>query len=146
MWTNDGQVYWRILASLDLYEFNFPPHTKMQFKHQIYLITFCANSPHSQTVNAQRYVITEKLLVKHDFPHTGPPLTKVSNAVLWYHMWCPPQQAVEQTVELTVMWDAMATDGCGPLMIDRLNKILNKQYSCLGTHVSLLQSWTMVIS
>ena len=37
------------------------------------------------------------------------PLTKDSDAELWYYLWFAPEQTVEQTIEMQVIWDAMAS-------------------------------------
>ena len=39
--------------------------------------------------------------------HRWIPLTKVSDAELWYFQWCAPEQTAEQTVQIPVIWDAM---------------------------------------
>ena len=36
------------------------------------------------------------------------PLTKASDAELWYFLWCAPEETVGQTMETPVIWDAMA--------------------------------------
>ena len=36
------------------------------------------------------------------------PLTKASDAELWYFLWSAPEQTVEQTIETPVIWDAIA--------------------------------------
>ena len=36
------------------------------------------------------------------------PLTKASDAELWYFPWSTPEQTVEQTIETPVIWDAIA--------------------------------------
>ena len=36
------------------------------------------------------------------------PLTKASDAELWCFLWSAPQQTVEQTIEMPVIWDAIA--------------------------------------
>ena len=36
------------------------------------------------------------------------PLTKASNMELWCFLCCQPEQAVEQTIDLRAIWDAMA--------------------------------------
>ena len=40
--------------------------------------------------------------------HRWIPLTKTSNAELWYFLWSAPEQLVEQTIETKVIWDAIA--------------------------------------
>ena len=35
-------------------------------------------------------------------------LTKASDAELWCFLWCVPELTAEQTVEMLVIWDAMA--------------------------------------
>ena len=40
--------------------------------------------------------------------HRWIPLTKASDAEHWYFLWCAPEQIAEQTVQLLVIWDAMA--------------------------------------
>ena len=35
------------------------------------------------------------------------PLTKVSDAVLWFFLWFAPEQTVEQAIETPVSWDAI---------------------------------------
>ena len=35
------------------------------------------------------------------------PLTKASDAALWCFLWSPPEQTVEQTSEMPVIWDAI---------------------------------------
>ena len=37
------------------------------------------------------------------------PLTKDSDAELWYYLWFAPEQTVEQTIEMQVIWNAMAS-------------------------------------
>ena len=34
--------------------------------------------------------------------------SKASDAKLWCFIWCAPEQTVEQTIEIPVIWDAMA--------------------------------------
>ena len=34
------------------------------------------------------------------------PLTKASNAELWYCLWSAPEQTVEQTIKMLVIWEA----------------------------------------
>ena len=36
------------------------------------------------------------------------PLTKVSHVELWCFLWCIPEQTVERTVEMPVIWDSIA--------------------------------------
>ena len=36
------------------------------------------------------------------------PLTKASDAELWYFLWCAPEQMFGQTVEMLAIWDAIA--------------------------------------
>ena len=36
------------------------------------------------------------------------PLTKASDAELWYFLWSAPEQTVEQTINTPVIWDAIA--------------------------------------
>ena len=36
------------------------------------------------------------------------PLTKASDAELWYFIWSAPEQTVEQAIEAPVIWDAIA--------------------------------------
>ena len=40
--------------------------------------------------------------------HRWSSLTKTSDAKLWYFLWCAPEQTVEQTAEMPVIWDAIA--------------------------------------
>ena len=40
--------------------------------------------------------------------HRWFPLTKASDAGLWCFLWSPPEQAVKQTIETPVIWDAIA--------------------------------------
>ena len=40
--------------------------------------------------------------------HRWIPVTKASDAELWYFLWSAPQQTVEQTIETPVIWDANA--------------------------------------
>ena len=40
--------------------------------------------------------------------HRWIPLTKASDAELWYFLWSVPEQTVEQTIEAPVIWDAIA--------------------------------------
>ena len=40
--------------------------------------------------------------------HRWIPLTKASDADLWSFLWSEPEQTVEQTVEMPVIWDATA--------------------------------------
>ena len=35
------------------------------------------------------------------------PLTKASDAELWWFLWAAPEQTFEQTIEKPVIWDAM---------------------------------------
>ena len=35
------------------------------------------------------------------------PLTKASDAELWYFLWSAPEQMVEQTIKMPVIWDAI---------------------------------------
>ena len=36
------------------------------------------------------------------------PLTKASDTELWYFLWSVPEQTAAQTIETTVIWDAIA--------------------------------------
>ena len=36
------------------------------------------------------------------------PLTKASDAELWYYLWSAPEQTVVQTIETLVIWDVIA--------------------------------------
>ena len=40
------------------------------------------------------------------------PLTKATDMKLWCFLWCVPEQMVEQTLELLVIWDAMMSMWC----------------------------------
>ena len=40
--------------------------------------------------------------------HRWIPLTKASDAVLWYFLWSRPEQTSEQTIETLVIWNAIA--------------------------------------
>ena len=40
--------------------------------------------------------------------HRWIPLTKASEAELWWFGWSAPEQIVEQTIETPVIWDAIA--------------------------------------
>ena len=40
--------------------------------------------------------------------HRWIPLTKASDAELWCFLWSTPQQTVEQTIKMPVIWDAIA--------------------------------------
>ena len=35
------------------------------------------------------------------------PLTKASEAELWYFLWSAPEQMAEQTIETPMIWDAV---------------------------------------
>ena len=37
----------------------------------------------------------------------GIPLTKASDTKLWCFLWSAPEQTVEQTIEMPVIWDAI---------------------------------------
>ena len=39
--------------------------------------------------------------------HRWIPLTKASDAELWYFMWSAPEQTVDQTLVTTVIWEAI---------------------------------------
>ena len=39
--------------------------------------------------------------------HRRIPITKTSDAELWYFLWSVPEQMAEQTVETPVIWDAI---------------------------------------
>ena len=39
--------------------------------------------------------------------HRWIPLTKASDADLWYFLWSPPKQMVVQTIERPVIWNAI---------------------------------------
>ena len=39
--------------------------------------------------------------------HRRIPLTKASDTELRYLLWCAPEQTVEQTVEMPVIWDTI---------------------------------------
>ena len=39
--------------------------------------------------------------------HRWIPLTKASNAKLWCFLWSVPEQTVEQTIKMLVIWDAI---------------------------------------
>ena len=36
------------------------------------------------------------------------PLTKASDAELWYFLWSAPEQTIEQIIETPVIWDEIA--------------------------------------
>ena len=40
--------------------------------------------------------------------HRWIPLAKASDADLWCFLWRAPEQTAEQTVQMPVIWDAMA--------------------------------------
>ena len=83
-------------------------------------------------------LVTEKMidfqLVNHDdvikwkhFPRYWPfvrestghrwiPLTKPSDAELWYFLWSAPEQTVEQAIEALVIWDAIALIMTSPIV------------------------------
>ena len=39
--------------------------------------------------------------------HWWIPITKASDMKLWYFLWSVPEQAVKQTIEMPVIWDAI---------------------------------------
>ena len=40
--------------------------------------------------------------------HRSIPFIKISDGELWWFRWSAPEQAVEQTIETPVIWDAIA--------------------------------------
>ena len=41
--------------------------------------------------------------------HRWIPLTMASDMELWYYIWAAPEQTVEQTIEMPVIWDTIAS-------------------------------------
>ena len=83
------------------------------------------------SASARRHYINKTLLLASDknrmmtssngnlFRITGPlsgestghrwiPLTKASNAELWYFLWSAPEQTADQTIKTPVIWEAIA--------------------------------------
>ena len=46
---------------------------------------------------------------------SAPPSQRATNLELWCFLWCNPEQTIEQTVELSVAWDAITIDHCNPV-------------------------------
>ena len=57
--------------------------------------------------NGEGFHVTGPLLGESN-GHRWIPLTKASNVELWGFLWCAPEQTAELTVEMLVIWDAMA--------------------------------------
>ena len=47
------------------------------------------------------------LFVRWTTGHRLITLAKASDAELWWSLWCAPEQVVEQTIEMPVIWEAM---------------------------------------
>ena len=71
--------------------------------------------------------------------HRWIPLTKISDAELWCFLWAAPEQTVEQTLEMPVIWDAIALITtsllwAGVILFKTNNTAQhyqNKKYTCL---------------
>ena len=57
-----------------------------------------------------------KLFVRESIGHWWIPVTKASDAELWCFL-CEPEQAVEQTVEMLVIWDAHGSNSDVTVML-----------------------------
>ena len=57
--------------------------------------------------NASIFLVTG-ILWGESTGHRWIPLTKASDAELWNFLWSVPDQTVEQTIEIPVIWDAVA--------------------------------------
>ena len=70
-------------------------------------------------VVAINFVMHDDVIKWKHFRVTGPlwgesadhlwiPLTKASDAELWYFLWSAPEQTAEQTIEMSEIWDVIA--------------------------------------
>ena len=79
--------------------------------------------------------------------HRWIPLTRASDAYLWYFLWYAPEQTVEQTIETSVICDAITLMYMGrTLPIDDpvpAGPILTRQ---LPMFTCMKQSWQLMIS
>ena len=48
------------------------------------------------------------LLWRESTAHRWIPLTKASDAELWFFIWRSPEQTAKQTADMLVIWDAIA--------------------------------------
>ena len=58
--------------------------------------------------NGNIFCITGPLWGESISHHQWIPLTKASDAKLWWFIWSEPEQMVEQTIEMLVIWDTIA--------------------------------------
>ena len=61
------------------------------------------------------------------FGHRWIPLSKVTDAELWYFLWSAPEQMVELTIEMPVIWDAVAL-----IMTSETDNTISLQKSWIG--------------
>ena len=62
--------------------------------------------PITMSNNGNIFRVTGPLL-QESTGHRRIPLTKASDAELWCSIWFAPEQGVEQTMETSVIWDAI---------------------------------------
>ena len=71
--------------------------------------------------------------------HRWIPLTKTSDTELWYFLWSMPEQTVEQTIETSVISNAI------PLIMTSLNEVMHGNVSgwndALPVNLALAKSW-----
>ena len=63
--------------------------------------------PHEDVINRKHFRITDPLWGEST-GHQWIPLTKVSDAELWWLLWSALEQTFEHTIETHVIWDAIA--------------------------------------
>ena len=62
---------------------------------------------HDDVINGNIFLVTGPLWGEST-GHRWNPLTKASDAELWYFLWSAPEQTVEETIATPVIWDAIA--------------------------------------
>ena len=71
------------------------------------------NSPHKGPVTRKMFPFDDVIMIWKRFSHywpavkRNPSLQRASNEELWYGFCYQPEQAVEQTIKLLVIWDVM---------------------------------------
>ena len=69
------------------------------------IITGCSWWRHQMRTFSASLVLCERKATGHRWI----PLTKVIDAEFWCFLWCEPEQILEQTVEMLVIWDVIAS-------------------------------------
>ena len=73
--------------------------------------------------------------------HRWIPLTKASDAELWCFLWSPPEQSVEYTTEMPVIWDAIR-----PILSHCKYNDQNHEYTCTCLMTVLGKHWPWFLS